>query len=62
MCTILDFGVITTTPKIPLANKLLEITEDLRNLLETYRVDVCGMETLLFTTNVKTGIAVAQAR
>jgi crossover junction endodeoxyribonuclease RuvC len=60
--SILDFGVISTPPKIALADKLLEITDDLRNLLETYRPEVCGIETLLFTTNRKTGIAVAQAR
>ena len=59
---ILDYGVISTTPKIPLAEKLVEICRDIGELCETYRPEACGIETLLFTTNVKTGIAVAQAR
>lgn len=59
---ILDFGVISTTPKIPLHEKLVEICADIAELCETYHPERCGIETLLFTTNVKTGIAVAQAR
>ncbi len=60
--SILDYGVVSTPPGIPLADKLVEISADLSSLLDTYRPDACGMETLLFTTNQKTGIAVAQAR
>lgn len=59
---IVDYGVVSTPPNIPLADKLLEISKDLSDLVEAHRPDVCGMETLLFTTNLKTGIAVAQAR
>lgn len=59
---ILDFGVISTPPKIPLADKLVEIVRDLSELCDAYRPDACGMETLLFTKNRTTGIAVAQAR
>lgn len=59
---ILDFGVISTVPKAPLAEKLVEIVRDLGDICDAYRPEVCGIETLLFTTNRKTGIAVAQAR
>lgn len=59
---ILDFGVISTQPKIPLAEKLVEICRDIGEICDAYHPEICGIETLLFTTNVKTGIAVAQAR
>lgn len=59
---ILDYGVISTVPKIPLADKLVEISRDIGELCDHWKPEACGMETLLFTTNVKTGIAVAQAR
>jgi crossover junction endodeoxyribonuclease RuvC len=62
LITALDYGVISTTPKAPLAEKLVEISNDLSELLSQYQIDACGTETLLFTTNRKTGISVAQAR
>ena len=60
--TILDCGVIKTTPKIELSLKLLDINADLLHLIEKYRPEVCGIEKLFFHTNVTTGIDVAQSR
>lgn len=60
--TILDCGVIKTTPKIELSLKLLDINADLLHLIERYRPEVCGIEKLFFHTNVTTGIDVAQSR
>ena len=54
--------MISTRPKIPLHEKLVEICRDIGELCDAYQPEICGIETLLFTTNVKTGIAVAQAR
>lgn len=54
--------MIHTTPKIPLAEKLLEIDRDLSELIRTHRPDACGIETLIFAKNVTTAIDVAQSR
>lgn len=59
---LLDYGVIETTPKIPLEQKLLEIWDDMRYLLEKYSPERVWVEKLFFNTNTTTGIAVAHAR
>ena len=59
---VIDAGVIHTTPKIPLVEKLQEIDADIRELVKTYKVERAGVETLIFATNQTTGIAVAESR
>ncbi|MFH0776734.1 MAG: crossover junction endodeoxyribonuclease RuvC [Patescibacteria group bacterium] len=58
----LDFGVITTRPKIPAAERLLEIFENVTELLETHRPELVAVESLFFFKNQTTAMAVAQAR
>ena len=58
----IDYGTITTTPRIPLSDKILEIARDLDDLLDRYHPTACGIERLYFTNNQKTGIDVAHAR
>jgi crossover junction endodeoxyribonuclease RuvC len=60
--SILNYGVITTPPKIDIALKIFDIAKDLENLIDTYHPTVCGIEKLFFFNNQKTGIDVAQAR
>ncbi len=60
--TILTYGVIHTTPKIAQAKKLLEIMRDLENIIKQYNVTHAAVEKLFFSTNLKTGIDVAQSR
>jgi crossover junction endodeoxyribonuclease RuvC len=60
--TILTYGVIHTTPKAPQSQKLLEIATDLDNIISTYAVTHGAVEKLFFSTNLKTGIDVAQGR
>lgn len=59
---LLDFWVLTTTPKAPLVEKILEISKDLEFLSQKYTPSRVVIEKLFFTTNVKTGIDVAQMR
>lgn len=59
---ILDMGTITTPPHLALSERLVMIETDLIDLIQKYSPDVCGVEELFFTKNVKTGIAVAHAR
>lgn len=59
---IVDFGVISTTPKIDISIKVFEIWIDLAALIEKYSPDIISIEKLYFQNNIKTGIDVAQAR
>ena len=59
---LVDFGVISTTPKIADSLKLLEIWQDIWALLERYHPDLIVIEKLFFNSNITTGIQVAQAR
>lgn len=60
--TLLDYGVFTTTPKIDLEIKLLEIWSDISFLIEKYNPDIVSIEKLFFQNNSKTAIDVAHAR
>ena len=59
---LLEAGIISTSSKLQIAERLYIIRKDLSNLLESYSPDYIGVELLYFTKNVKTGIAVSQAR
>ncbi len=60
--SIIDYGVLSTTPKIELWNKLLEIWVDFKSILDKYSPDLVSIEKLFFNTNITTGIAVSHAR
>ena len=60
--TLLQYGVITTPPGIPLSERLLQISNDMEQLLETFKPDEMAVEELFFTKNITTGIAVAHGR
>ncbi|MCT4617073.1 MAG: crossover junction endodeoxyribonuclease RuvC [Candidatus Gracilibacteria bacterium] len=59
---LLDYGIIETTPKIPLEEKLFELGADFKSILEKYSPDLAVVEKLYFTNNIKTGIDVSHAR
>lgn len=59
---LVDFWVFTTTPKIELKYKLLEIWKDIKTLIDQFKPDLIVVEKIFFSTNVKTWIDVAQAR
>jgi crossover junction endodeoxyribonuclease RuvC len=60
--TVLTYGIIHTTPKVPQSQKLLEIATDLDAVIATHKVTHGAVEKLFFSTNLKTGIDVAQSR
>ena len=60
--SLLDYWVFSTTPKIDLSIKLLEIWNDIQDIIKNFKPDVIVIEKLFFQTNLKTGIDVAQAR
>ncbi len=60
--TLLQYGVITTPPGIPLSQRLAQIYDDMKQLIETFRPDEMAVEELFFSKNITTGIAVAHGR
>ena len=60
--TLIQYGVITTPPGIPLSSRLLQISDDMEELIRTFHPDEMAVEELFFTKNITTGIAVAHGR
>lgn len=59
---LLDYGVIHTTPKVPLKDKILQIVRDLDFLIEKYNPERVVIEKLYFNKNITTGIDVSHVR
>lgn len=60
--SVIQYGVIKTAAGLPMSTRLLEISGDLGALIDMYKPDAAAVEELFFTTNLKTGISVAQGR
>lgn len=60
--TLIQYGVITTPPGIPLSNRLLQISNDMEELIHQFKPDEMAVEELFFSKNITTGIAVAHGR
>lgn len=60
--TVLDYGVVTTKSDMPMATRLQILYDSYMELFEMHKPDAVAIEELFFNKNVKTVIAVAQAR
>ena len=58
----LQYGAITTPAGQPLAARLLQISRDMEELIQSFQPDEMSIEELFFSKNITTGIAVAHAR
>jgi crossover junction endodeoxyribonuclease RuvC len=58
----IDFGVITTSPRFSLSERIVQLVTDFRKLLKIHQPDIIAIESLFFFKNQKTAFAVAQAR
>lgn len=58
----LDYGCLTTPAAMPFPERLKMIKDDLVEILLRYRPASAAVETILFETNKKTAMDVAQAR
>jgi crossover junction endodeoxyribonuclease RuvC len=58
----IDYGCIKTSPKEPLEIRLVEIYKSLNKIIKIHKPDLISIEKLFFGKNVKTAIAVGQAR
>lgn len=55
-------GVISTPPKTPLEDRLLDIYDSLHQIVDETKPDMVSIEKLFFSKNITTGISVAHAR
>lgn len=58
----LDGGVITTSPKTPLEQRLAAIAGRIERLLNEHRPDAMAIESIYFGKNAETAFLVGQAR
>jgi crossover junction endodeoxyribonuclease RuvC len=56
------YGAITTSPKMPMEERLMKLYDELNALIKENRPDVMGVEQLFFNRNITTAIPVGQAR
>ncbi len=59
---VIKYGAITTQPDTAFDKRLCEIYEDMGLVIEKFRPDCMSIEKLFFSSNITTGIDVAQAR
>jgi crossover junction endodeoxyribonuclease RuvC len=60
--TLQDYGVIVTEKEESFPKRLNIVYEDMLEIIDTYKPDIAGLETLIFHKNVKTAITVGEAR
>lgn len=58
----IDYGVISTPPRTPLPERLLDIYNSLHEIIDQNQPEVMAIEKLFFKQNITTGISVAEAR
>ena len=50
---LIDFGAIFTEKGVEVKDRLKDIYNDMHELLDKFKPEVCGIETLLFYNNAK---------
>ena len=58
----LDGGVVETTARVPIEQRLARLHHELEALLDRHEPDAVALEDLFFGQNVRTAFAVGQAR
>ncbi|MDY7041524.1 MAG: crossover junction endodeoxyribonuclease RuvC [Chloroflexota bacterium] len=60
--TVVEYGVVTTSSQLTLAERLLKIHQELSELVSRHAPSAVAVEKLFFSRNVRTAMAVGQAR
>lgn len=60
--SVVEYGVIRTVPNAPLAQRLLQISTRLQELIEQYAPQEIAIEDLFVAKNVKASLKLGQAR
>ena len=58
----IDYGAVVTDKGNTVGERLSEIYDDINHIVEEFKPEYCGLETLLFYNNAKTAIVVGEAR
>jgi crossover junction endodeoxyribonuclease RuvC len=58
----LDYGIIQTSPKQSVGERLIQINFDLNEIIKKYKPEMAAVESLFFFKNLKTAMPVSQAR
>lgn len=59
---LVDYGVIRTPSRLPMAERLRQLYHELADVIANYRPDEAAVEELFFSRNVTTALSVGQAR
>lgn len=59
---VVEYGVIRTTSKAPLAQRLLEISDRLQHLIAQFQPHVLAIEDIFFAKNAKSALKLGQSR
>ncbi|MDP4008430.1 MAG: crossover junction endodeoxyribonuclease RuvC [Candidatus Peregrinibacteria bacterium] len=59
---LIDYGCIRTKSTEPHHERLNEIAEDIDSLIRKYKPNICAIEKLFFSKNVKTAMSVSEVR
>lgn len=60
--SVVDYGIVSTPKECTLPNRLMQLEEGVKELIDTYKPHNVAIEELFFTKNITTGIPVAEAR
>ena len=58
----LDYGIIQTSPKQSVGERLIQLNFDLNEIIKKYKPEMAAVESLFFFKNLKTAMPVSQAR
>lgn len=58
----LDYGIIQTSPKQTVGERLIQLNFDLNEIIKKYKPELAAVESLFFFKNLKTAMPVSQAR
>ena len=60
--TVIDYGVIETSSKDSMPQRLVQLYQNLKNVIERHNPQSGAVEKLFFARNVRTALSVGQAR
>lgn len=61
-CSVLGYGCIKPSPKIPFHDRINEIRRCIEELIRSHNIDEVAIENLFYAQNVKTAITLGQVR
>jgi len=59
---LVDYGCISTSPRLPFDSRLKKIYQDLNKIIKDFEPSVFSIEKIFFCKNAKTALEVGQAR